>query len=239
VCTLSWLESESGLEIFFNRDERNTRGPELPPRIDFSQGTRFISPRDSDQGGTWVGVNEHGLVGGLLNGYRSGDLELLDPRSRGSLVVDAMAYADSESAVNALRASNLSRFRSFVLALLRPGSAPVVAEWDRNRLMVDEDASRRWPLISSSVAGPEVDVARRAVFHSLVAPSSQDLVRAHQSHLNGPSAYSVCMHRVDGRTRSFTRIAVESRQVRLAWSPDSPCTEAKATLLELPRVSVS
>lgn len=239
MCTLSWLESETQLEIFFNRDERDTRGPELPPRIEFSQGTRFIAPRDSDQGGTWVGVNEHGLVGGLLNGYRAGDLELIDARSRGSLVVDAMAYADSESAVSALRGSDLSRFRSFVLALLRPGRAPIVAEWDRVRLVVDEDASRRWPLISSSVAGPEVDVARRAVFHSLVAPTSEDLVLAHRSHLNGPSAYSVCMHRADGRTRSFTRIAVDSNGVRLTWSPDSPCTESKPTSLELPRVSDS
>lgn len=239
MCTLSWLDSESGLEIFFNRDERDTRGPELPPRIEFSQGTRFISPRDSDQGGTWVGVNEHGLVGGLLNGYRSGDLELIDARSRGSLVVDAMAYADSESAVNALRVSDLSRFRSFVLALLQPGRAPIVAEWDRLRLIIDDDASRRWPLISSSVAGAEVDTARRAVFRSLIAPTPDVLVLAHRSHLNGPSAYSVCMHRADGRTRSFTRIAVDSKQVRLTWHPDSPCTESKSTSLELPRVSES
>ena len=71
MCTVTWirpLEAE-GYDLLFNRDESLTRGPELGPEPSRQGGTTFLAPRDSDQGGTWLAVNDHGLTVCLLNGY--------------------------------------------------------------------------------------------------------------------------------------------------------------------------
>ena len=68
MCTLTWWRGESGeLEIFFNRDERKTRPVADPPSRFESDGVSFLSPRDPKGGGTWMTVNEYGIVVCLLN----------------------------------------------------------------------------------------------------------------------------------------------------------------------------
>ena len=69
MCTVTWVHSQAGYELFFNRDERTGRGPESPACEAETNGVRWLAPRDSDAGGTWLAVNEHGLTLGLLNGY--------------------------------------------------------------------------------------------------------------------------------------------------------------------------
>jgi Transport and Golgi organisation 2 len=236
VCTLSWLISATGLELFFNRDERRTRGPELPPIVAESGAGPFVAPRDSDQGGSWIGVNARGLAVALLNGYRAADLDKELATSRGNLVLDAMASHDPAEVAARLRARDLSQYRSFVLAAFQPGAPPLVATWDRVALAVDSNAENRWPIVSSSVAGDDVTQKRRAVFLGLPRRDAATLAGAHASHENGPSAYSVCMHRDDGETRSFTRVSVDEATVRLAWSASAPCRAVAPVVVELARV---
>jgi hypothetical protein len=236
VCTLSWTATGAALEVFFNRDERNTRGPEIAPRVETDAGVAFVAPRDSDQGGSWVGANDRGLVAGLLNGYDPRDSLVEAAVSRGGLVLAALARRDPESAAAAISELDLARSRSFVLALLSPQREPVVLRWNRERLLVASGDSVRAPLISSSIAGVEVEARRRSVFASLQSPwSAAALEAAHRSHRHGPSAYSVCMHREDGATRSFTRIGVGAESVRLSWFAGSPCRGAAPIVVELPR----
>jgi uncharacterized protein with NRDE domain len=48
-----------------NRDEVYAR-PFSPPRRWVAE-TPFWAPRDEDEGGTWIGVNERGLVAAITN----------------------------------------------------------------------------------------------------------------------------------------------------------------------------
>ncbi|MEZ5975263.1 MAG: NRDE family protein [Planctomycetota bacterium] len=87
VCTLSWIRTSEGLEVFFNRDEKHSRGPELPPEIDREGPLAYIAPTDGEAGGTWFAVNEAGVVLALLNGYQeSAGPPPETPMSRGHLV---------------------------------------------------------------------------------------------------------------------------------------------------------
>ena len=61
MCTATWRFDESGYDLLFNRDERRSRSPGEPPRRDESDGICFLAPRDSAAGGTWIGVNDHGV----------------------------------------------------------------------------------------------------------------------------------------------------------------------------------
>src|SRR5262245_8061057 len=67
--TVSWTPTREGYALRFNRDERRTRGPGLPPGMMEGDGVRFLAPTDADAGGTWIGVNQFGLTVGLLNRY--------------------------------------------------------------------------------------------------------------------------------------------------------------------------
>ena len=69
MCTVSWRVSREGYDLFFNRDELNTRAPEVAPAIGQSEGVAFLAPRDGTSGGTWLLANDRGLTLGLLNDY--------------------------------------------------------------------------------------------------------------------------------------------------------------------------
>lgn len=71
-----------------NRDEYLAR-PALPPIL-LSESPQIIGGKDLRANGTWLGINEHGMVAGLLN-RRNGDAQN-DPslRSRGLLCLDAL-----------------------------------------------------------------------------------------------------------------------------------------------------
>src|SRR5262245_36927927 len=99
VCTVSWLYTREGYHLFCNRDERHTRKPAHPPRVQRRQGVRFIAPVDPDFGGTWIAVNQFGLAICLLNGDHSPNgcgQEKTQFRSRGLLPMD---LADCRSLV--------------------------------------------------------------------------------------------------------------------------------------------
>lgn len=90
MCTLAlWLrpEAEVPLVVFANRDERLDR-PALPPRVEAGP-PRVLTPVDVQEGGTWLGLNEHGLFVGITN--RAGAPRDGSRRSRGALVREALA----------------------------------------------------------------------------------------------------------------------------------------------------
>jgi uncharacterized protein with NRDE domain len=94
MCTAVLRWDRDGVLVAMNRDERRDRADELPPRIDDGGPTRLLAPRDSERGGTWIGANEFGLVALLLNGYVTGDLDLIgrpDVPSRGTIVPGLLA----------------------------------------------------------------------------------------------------------------------------------------------------
>ena len=75
-----------------NRDEHFDR-PSAPP-AEISGAPRIVAGRDLRVGGTWLGVNEHGLLAGILNRRQNdnGNHDPLGtaPRSRGLLCMDML-----------------------------------------------------------------------------------------------------------------------------------------------------
>lgn len=241
MCTVTWLRSEAGYDLFFNRDERSSRKDALPPRVSEGRGVQWLAPVDGDFGGTWIAANECGITIGILNGYREGPLDPLPGgRSRGLLVQDLASARTLGELESRLRAEDLDPYRSFRMFAIEPASPLWVAEWDHHALAVDRDAERRIPLISSSIEESEVGAQRRTEFRRVTksAPLAPDRLEAyHRSHAGGPSVYSVCMHRADAGTRSFTHVAMSEREVRLRYHAGPPCTPASETLVRLPRRS--
>lgn len=85
-----------------------------------------VAPQDAEADGTWLGVNEHGLVVAITN--RRTDLEGV--RSRGLLVRDALACPDAVTAARFVeQAVGRDEYAGFNL-LLADAADAVYLEWD-------------------------------------------------------------------------------------------------------------
>jgi hypothetical protein len=228
MCTMTWSTRPGGYSVFFNRDERRTRGPARGPEIRRHRGARFIAPADGEFGGSWIAVNEFGLTLCLLNGYEAGDEE---PPARGEwisrcLLVSALVDCRFvEQVEERCRQVELERYRSFVLAWLVPDRPGRTAVWRKERLSFAPLPDPAVPLVSSSFATRQVRAGRQAQFAGLES-TGDNLERHllyHESHQPERGPYSVCMHRSDAKTVSFSRVQVDPRGAEFHYSPRSPC----------------
>ena len=137
MCTLiavSGLVPGYPLVVAMNRDEfydRPSVAPELragPPRI--------VCPRDARAEGTWIGVNEHGVLAAVSNRFSGPP----DPgaRSRGLLCLEGLAHRDAPAAQSfAVREADTHVYNPFnllhadaerVLCTSREGGATFVRD---------------------------------------------------------------------------------------------------------------
>jgi hypothetical protein len=244
MCTLSWLRLANGYELFCNRDERHTRKTAAPPVIRETRGVRFIAPTDGDHGGTWLGVNEAGVSLCLLNRYEGapsspGGVMTEDAyRSRGLLLA---SLADSLTVAHAharLSGADLSCYRPFTLAVLSPNEPALLVHWSGGQKTFDGAGDASVPLTSSSYRGAEVTASRKSLFRRMaeeagaVTPSL--LHNFHTSHEPARAAYSVCMHREDAATVSFSRVKVGDEAIEFSYQPAPPCAGSHPLVVRLP-----
>jgi len=240
MCTVTWLRNDEGYQLFCNRDEKLTRGRAMAPRHGVRDGVRLLAPRDADFGGTWIATNEYGVSLCLLNG-----VNLANPcghpraRSRGLLLLDLISSASLAEVCERVRYTDLAAFAPFTLAGLEPGAPAAVIEWNGSRRTVGFQDELWGMLTSSSFDTEKVRKRRREEFMRLIF-SGQDidanaLASFHQSHSPTRSAYSVCMHRLDAETLSFSRIAVSRAEIDFFYTPAAPCEQAPGVRLKLTR----
>ena len=67
--TLSYLLTDIGYELFFNRDEQRSRLSAISPK--FNQARSAIYPVNPQGENTWLAVNQQGLTLTLLNDYQA------------------------------------------------------------------------------------------------------------------------------------------------------------------------
>lgn len=226
MCSLTWLATEDGYELFFNRDESRERLPARPPGLELRDGLEILAPTDADAGGTWLGINAYGLTVGLLNGKGLAPAPKA-PLSRGLLVRGLLDATDTYEVERRLRAMDLTDRRAFRLVALEPGADLSSAEWDGRELRCERLGAEGLPLSSSSLDPDGALENRQRVLGGLREDSgdlSEHLLDAfHHSHDPKPSAVSACMHRPDAETVSFTRTRVSATEVELGYSPAPPC----------------
>lgn len=80
-----------------NRDEQYNRASSAPGFLD--ENPKIIAGKDLRAGGTWLGVNEHGLIVGILNRRSNGqEIPATTMRSRGLLCMDLLRQISTASA---------------------------------------------------------------------------------------------------------------------------------------------
>jgi len=235
VCTASWLARPDGFELFFNRDESRRRQRALPPRLLEVEGTRYLAPIDADAGGTWLGVNEHGLAVGVLNAWES-EFEPRPPVvSRGALVRELLAAGTPAEVEERLGGRDLTVFRGFRLAVFAPAEPPRVLAWTGSELRGEPV---RMPLASSSRGAEQAHAARRRVLERMSAGGEPDaglLEAFHRSHEPERGVWSPCMHREEASTVSASHVRVGAAEVAFRYADGPPCRASFGAALSLRR----
>ncbi len=108
-------DPQFSLLVASNRDEDRSR-ESAPPGLFVGATHRILSPRDKRAGGTWLAVNQHGMLAGLTN--ISGAADKAGCASRGLLPHLALDEMDLQAAAEVVaKAVAKDRFNAFQLLL--------------------------------------------------------------------------------------------------------------------------
>lgn len=214
MCTLTYRLTDSGYELFFNRDEQRSRVQAIAPVV--NADLNAIYPVDPLGQGTWLAVHQTGLSLALLNYYQAEKKEAVGNFiSRGELILKLLKSPDNVP--ETLKSMPLGRYQSFQLCIfpfdLKVGNDLVCYfQWDGDKLT---ELQQALPITSSSVDYPQVYQSRKEQFSQLVstdASTTEQLLTFHQSQLK-EGKLSVKMSRKDARTVSFSHICIDDEIV--------------------------
>ncbi len=237
MCTVSFIPRRHGYAMAMNRDENLTRPEGLPPRIQTLGGRRFLSPSDPG-GGTWIAVNEAGVSFALVNWYAAPRRVVAGRKSRGLVVLRAATLSTIDSVDGMLEACELPRTDPFRLVGFFPETREIV-EWRWNLQTLDRQTAAWEPSqwISSGFDEPAAQIARSRAFNEARRQASAGRIewlrRYHRGHSPGPGPFSVCMHREDAATVSYTEISLSDRHATMRSLPGPPCQKAGGPFLRL------
>lgn len=229
MCTVTLLRGVGSLLLTMNRDERYDRAPEEPPRrIPGDPGRpSWLAPFDSVSGGTWIGVNDRGVVSCLLNGYEPGDEPLRGRAgvpSRGSIIPRILEGQDGVGPARLPETLDFSAYPSFTLLVASNAGGQIVC-WRQGVGLDRDDVPPGWTLLtSSSWSEPSVGAFRRSAFEDWRAagdPETHGLPALHLSAPAGDEASAVFMTRNHSATRSITQVRVDAARgvASLVWWP--------------------
>jgi len=216
MCTLSYLLTHTGYELFFNRDEQHNRPLALIP--DINAACQAIFPIDPQGKGTWLAVNKSGLSLALLNYYQVGDNSIDQTFiSRGQLIpyiLKALVKTPEAEVSEILNAINLSSYQPFQLAIFPKNLTKTNAkvdfyQWDSEKLTLTD---LQQPFTSSGVDFEYIAKQRKDRFNQIVCPlnATREQFKAFHLSQENEGKYSVNMIRFEARTVSISHIFVEN-----------------------------
>ncbi len=248
MCTLAiYFRTFVGYPVVIaaNRDEFLAR-PALPPVV-LSESPSVVGGKDLKAGGTWLGINEHGMVAGLLN-RRSEDV---DPgaRSRGLLCLDALrcrTVQKADALVRVQRGSDYNAFNLLVasadeafVAYNRAGMIDIERLTPGLHLLTNLDLndfecpkiSRSYRRFAELAENPDFardPLANRGALARLLADHSTQL----DSRSGRPNA--LCLHLGEYGTRSSSLIFLGRApgEVEHFFASGAPCVTSYAAALK-------
>jgi len=231
MCTVSFAPTQRGFIVAMNRDEKRARVAALLPQVGQFEQTRVILPREPN-GGTWIAVNDAGICLALINWHRIKREPASNVLSRGEVILRLIHSSSSNEIIEGIASLPLNELRPFRLIAILPYERDLTEwQWDLREL---EPRSHPWSpkhWFSSGYDELKAEAERQHVCQTLDASEVADLTslrRLHQSHLPERGPFSICMHRSDAKTVSYTEVILEKGGVTMRYQPGSPC---KSTLI--------
>ncbi len=238
MCTVTFFPRRKGYCLGMNRDEKRSRVKGLPPAIHESQGRRMLYPSEPT-GGTWIALNDQGVSFALINWYSIVARVESAAISRGTLIPSIGAANSPTMMDKYLSELNLKRVNPFRLVVVFPKLQEIAEwQWDLNRLTRKEHRWRAQQWISSGFDESQAQKTRGRTFKTALnqktAGSLHWLRRLHRSHVPHSGPFSICMHRDDSVTVSYTEIYLHRTRTVMTHIRGPACSKsAKRTISPL------
>jgi uncharacterized protein with NRDE domain len=223
-----------------NRDEFFDR-PAAAPTTLLDQ-PHVVGGRDLRAGGTWLGINEYGLIAGLLNRQSS---QSVSPnwRSRGLLCLDALRYGTGGEAADFVSKQDPDRYNAFNLLIASRAEA-FVAHNRRHAIDIVRLQAGLHLLTNLDVDDPECPKISRSYRRFAELGGSLDFARDplggrealravladHFTELDPRTkqANSLCLHLEEYGTRSSSLILLSAKgdEIEHYFAPGPPCSAA-------------
>lgn len=221
--------------IAANRDEFLARAAS-PPRL-VPGPPRALVPRDEVAGGTWLGLNEHGLFVGITN--RAGQPPDPSRQSRGLLVLEALRAPSAGKLHRLLERLDPGRYNPF--HLLYADEAEAFVTWSDGAKVSQYRVERGVHVVTERSLGLD-DRGRterlQRFFEERVRGRTPSLARLHEIlAVHGPDGEPFagsCVHadeRGYGTRSSF--VYLSGVRPRAAWYEGKPCRVAPTDLSPL------
>ncbi len=237
MCTLIVLHrcvEASPLLVAANRDEyfeRPAEGPALRDVPCAKGSARVLAPRDVREGGTWLGLNEHGLFAALTNRRCAAP----DPnrRSRGLIVTDALSAARARDAAEMIESLSADAYNPFNLLVADRDTAHVFSyEGKPERIDLAPGAHVIGNVHPHDASSPKIARLRREVAAAEAGPAAEvprRLQATCRSHEGETPLEHTCVHAGEYGTRSSTWLRLGDRDAGDAefhYADGSPCGRA-------------
>ena len=237
MCTLSFIPKHEGFLVGMNRDELLSRGSAEPPSVHEVRGMKALYPTDVE-GGTWIAASEIGNIFAILN--RNGGGPRKKQRSRGELVTGIIGSSGFQEVESSLNRTDLTQYLPFRLIGIFHGKQAFEWTWSGKQLDLIEHGwqSRHW--FSSGISDEQATESRSRIFESAWgkpdAGQRDWLRRVHCSHGEMAGAFSICVHRDDAASLSYTEVLVNQSEIAMSYRPGSPCQNVPMTEIVVPRL---
>lgn len=229
MCTVTVVPHEQGVRVLCNRDERRSRPAALPPQTYDLGGRLALFPVDPQGGGTWIGVNDAGVMVALLNVHRTTHLtDAQAKQSRGLVVRELLRCTSLAHAAAAVAGIDPRDFESFQVVIVH-GARVAVATSDATGPIQCIQRRLEGPLLftSSSLGDALVGPPRQRLFERMVVRTRHGWMdgqaRFHDHQWSRRPEISIRMERADALTVSRTSVDVtnDRRQLLYEASLDS------------------
>jgi uncharacterized protein with NRDE domain len=230
VCTLivaTRVWADTPLLVAANRDERLDR-PAEPPRPRGESGHRVFAPLDLEAGGTWWGLNAHGLFAGITNRFGAEIDE--SRRSRGHLVLDALQAKSAEAAAQAIAARDPSEHNAFHLVVADAAEAHLVHSDGTS--LATRKLGEGIHVVTERSLGAGVSEREGTALRKLAdlarseSPDEAAFMSLLRHHADAPFE-SLCVHMDDRgygtRSSTLVRLGTEAAAIRVLHANGPPC----------------
>ena len=225
MCTLTFVPNENGYLLGMNRDEKITRGHAIPPSLVESGSSQAVYPQDVE-GGTWIGASSRGITFALLNwnDVRS----FRKTRSRGSVIPSLIGSSSMRNAHATLEQLEFQGVLPFRLIGFFPAERHIT-EWRWNQDTLQHEGipwyRRQW--CSSGLSDEEATRRRGLAYVCAQQEADRDSVawlrRLHAVHDAEERRLSICVHRADVQTLSYSEVICTTELLNCNYLAGSPC----------------
>ena len=226
MCTLTFIPKPQGYLLGMNRDEQLTREVALAPASVNMPAVQAVYPRESS-GGTWIGSNSSGVTFSLLN-QNPGPQLFVKQRSRGEIIPALVGCSQFPEAMRRFQHLDLRGLLPFMLVGIFPAEQIITkCQWDGTELKFLRIG---WDIRHWFSSGISDEMARRVrgstcyeAWRRRDAGSAEWLRGLHAAHSPARGSFSICVHRPDAATVSYTEVTFTGSNLSMRYHAGHPC----------------